>query len=125
MSARNIRENLFVAAAYFASGALGLLLAIPPSNAVAVWPAAGLAFVSVLVFGNRVLPGVLLGSLIIQTESFLDGSTDATLLLTLLVGLILSLGATLQAFIAATLVKKVIRYDRGLLKESSIFKTFK
>ena len=120
MSARNIRENLLVAAAYFASGEIGLLLAIPPSNAVAVWPAAGLAFVCALVIGKRALPGILLGSMIIQTASFFDSSASGSVAPSLGIGLILSLGATIQAFAGAAIAKKVIQKDRALLRESSI-----
>ncbi len=54
-----------VAAAYFAAGKLGLLLAIPPGYATAVWPPSGIALAAALLAGNvapprrvaRLLPG--------------------------------------------------------------------
>ena len=51
-----------VAVAYYASGRLGLLLAIPPGYATAVWPASGIALAAAVLAGPRVLPGVALGS---------------------------------------------------------------
>ena len=57
-----------VAAAYYVGGKAGLLLAIPPGYATAVWPPSGLALVAVLLHGYRVWPGVLLGSMLLNVE---------------------------------------------------------
>src|SRR5262249_25646339 len=51
-----------IAAAYWATGRLALLLAIPPGYATAIWPPAGLAFAAILLCGARVWPGIVLGS---------------------------------------------------------------
>mgnify|MGYP000937249785 FL=1 len=53
---------LLVAVGYLALGKLGLLLAIPPGYATALFPPAGLALHQVLTRGPRVLPGIWLGS---------------------------------------------------------------
>lgn len=42
-----------MAAAYWISGRLGLLLAIPPGYATAVWPPSGIALACLLIFGYR------------------------------------------------------------------------
>ncbi len=55
-------EIILFAAAYYLSGRLGLLLAIPPGYATAIWPPAGIALAVTLLRGYRVLPGVWLGS---------------------------------------------------------------
>src|SRR5207248_7085482 len=55
-----------IALAYFVSGWLGLLLAIPPGYATAVWPPSGLALASALYWGWRVWPGIWLGSFLIN-----------------------------------------------------------
>ncbi|NKB37728.1 MAG: hypothetical protein GKR93_11240 [Gammaproteobacteria bacterium] len=115
-----IKENLAVAVAYYLAGEMGLLLAIPPSNAVAVWPAAGLAFVAILVRGYRVMPGVLIGSVLIQTLSNLDASSTDAINSSFLIGLIVSFGVTLQATIGAWTAGKLLKHDRALLRERSI-----
>src|SRR5262245_20728276 len=55
-----------VAVAYYVVGRLGLLLAIPPGYATAVWPASGIALAGTLIFGYRVWPGILLGSFLVN-----------------------------------------------------------
>src|SRR3569833_2235126 len=55
--------NLGIAVAYFALGRLGLLLALPPGYATAIWPPAGLACGACLIWsGRRVWPAIFLGS---------------------------------------------------------------
>ncbi|MFN4290901.1 MAG: CHASE domain-containing protein [Permianibacter sp.] len=51
-----------IALAYFLLGRLGLLLAIPPGFATAVFPPAGLALFCLIRFGPVALPGIWLGS---------------------------------------------------------------
>src|SRR5213080_2343727 len=60
------------AAIYFVAGKLALLLAIPPGYATAVWPAAGIALAGVLVWGNGVWPGILLGSFYVNIGTSFD-----------------------------------------------------
>jgi integral membrane sensor domain MASE1 len=50
-----------VAVVYFGAGRLGLLLAIPPGFATAVWPPSGIAQAAVLLLGPRAWPGIWLG----------------------------------------------------------------
>src|SRR5438045_8649148 len=54
------------AAIYFVAGKLALLVAIPPGYATAVWPAAGLALGCLLLFGDRVWLGVVIGSFLVH-----------------------------------------------------------
>src|SRR5271154_5763847 len=53
-----------LAVAYCAAGELGLRLAAANATATAVWPGAGIALAALLIFGWRVWPGILLGSLL-------------------------------------------------------------
>jgi len=55
-----------VTTAYWATGRLALLLAIPPGYATPIWPPAGIALAAFLVYGTRVWPGVVLGSLLVN-----------------------------------------------------------
>ena len=54
---------LLLAVAYFASARLGLAMAMPATNASAIWIPSGLAMAALLVFGYRLWPGVFLGAL--------------------------------------------------------------
>ena len=56
-----VRVSL-LAAVYFAAAKLSLSLAIPPGYATSLWPPSGIALAAVLLFGNRIWPGVWLGA---------------------------------------------------------------
>jgi integral membrane sensor domain MASE1 len=83
---------LGVAAAYYVTGRLGLLLAIPPGYATAVWPPSGVGLGAILIGGYRTWPGVLLGSWLLNTTL----SFEATSSVALLKALTLSMGIGLQ-----------------------------
>ena len=69
------RVVLLLALGYLALGLIGLLLAIPPGYASPVFPAAGLALACLLRFGWRALPGVWLGSLLLNLAHAAAGGT--------------------------------------------------
>ena len=98
---------VLTALAYFATGLAALKLAIPPALASPLYPAAGIALASVLVFGWRMLAGVALGSLAVNlavhaSRGFHDPAVVA-------VPLILALAAALQAGAGAALVRRFVR----------------
>jgi diguanylate cyclase (GGDEF)-like protein/PAS domain S-box-containing protein len=113
-------SNFIVATAYYVGGYAGLLLAIPPGNAAAVWPAAGIALSAILICGNRILPGILLGSILVQTTSYLDASSTEKIISSILIGTVISVGVVCQAWIGAKFVHRIIEHDEALLKERSI-----
>jgi PAS domain S-box-containing protein len=53
---------LAVAAIYFAAAKFGLSLAFLNASVSPVWPPTGIAIAAVLIFGNRIWPGILLGA---------------------------------------------------------------
>jgi len=120
MNNKFITANFIAAVAYYIGGYAGLLLAIPPSNAAAVWPAAGVALAAVLISGSRVLPGIFLGGILIQTTSFLDPSSTEKILASFSIGTIISAAGVFQAWAGANLVHRFILDDEALLKERSI-----
>ncbi|MBL8484216.1 MAG: MASE1 domain-containing protein, partial [Rhodocyclaceae bacterium] len=65
--ALRLRRNLMLALAYTIVGIAGLQLALPPSFASAVWPAAGIAVAAVLCWRHAVLPGLYLGVLVVES----------------------------------------------------------
>lgn len=105
---------LGIAAAYALSGLLGLFLAVPPGYATVVWPAAGIALGSVLVFGNRYAIGIWLGSFI---ANLTVENTQISL------ALLIAVGAVLQAIAGAELLRRYLPYPDKLhdIKKILIF----
>ena len=67
--AGNLRLLTFyalLAVGYVATGRLGLLLAVPPGYATAIFPPAGIAAAAMLTAGPASLPWIFLGSLILN-----------------------------------------------------------
>src|SRR2546422_767345 len=92
-----LAAGLGLAAAYFVCGRLALLLAIPPGYATAVWPAAGVALAGVILFGNRVWPGILLGSFLVNVWTSLDSGSVPVVLKSVALAASLGLGASIHA----------------------------
>ncbi|MBI2807512.1 MAG: PAS domain S-box protein [Planctomycetes bacterium] len=97
---------LLVAATYFVAGRLSLLLAIPPGYAAPFWPAAGFAVAALLVWGNRVWPGVMLGSFLVNVPTTFDSHSAVAVTMSLALPLTISAGAALEALVAAVLVRR-------------------
>ncbi|WP_054774027.1 CHASE domain-containing protein [Methylogaea oryzae] len=70
-----------IAAAYWLFARFGLLLAVPPGYASAVWPPSGIALGAMLVWGNRLLPGIWLGSFLANAVTAFDPSAPLVSLL--------------------------------------------
>lgn len=113
---------VLLAAAYALAGKAGLLLAIPPGYATAVWPPSGIAAAALLLGGVWLWPGVLLGSVAVNLWMSGDfSSTDALSRSALIAGGI-GAGATLQAVLAASLVRmavphlNIFRLEAGVIR---------
>ncbi len=113
-------SNFITATAYFIAGQAGMLLAIPPANAAAVWPAAGIALAALLISGPRILPGIIIGGILVQTTSFLDASNTEKIISSFLIGTVISAGAALQAWVGTKLIEPILKKDKALLKERTI-----
>ena len=96
--------SLGAALAYWLAGRLSLLLAIPPGYASPIYPAAGIALAVVLVYGWRALPGILLGSAVMNAS--VSAPSEAAKGLALAMPLISALGATTQAALGAWLMRR-------------------
>ena len=111
-----------MAVAYYVVGRLGLLLAIPPGYATAVWPASGIALAGTLLFGYRVWPGILLGSFLINLRTSLDTTSTASILNTTLLAASIGMGAALQAIVGAFLIRRFTQYPTALVEARDIIK---
>ncbi len=103
----SVSRSLLLAALYSLLGVAGLKLAIAPGYATAIFPAAGVACAAVLYGGFQLLPGVWLGSLSINLWIAANqGELDAR---SVALAVIISLGATLQTWLAVTLARQRVK----------------
>ena len=107
---------------YFVSGKLGLLLAVPPGYATAVWPPSGFALAGILVYGNRFWPSIWLGSFLVNIGTSIDAGSLTTLIQSSKPALMIGLGASLQAVVGASIVRRALGYPISLVKEGDVFK---
>jgi len=111
---RSVVAVLTLAAAYVVAGWLGLWLAIPPGYATALWPASGLALAGVLIGGPRVWPGIWLGSFVVNLGTAFDATQAAALLTSVAIPTGIGVGATVQALVGASLVRRLVGFPSAL-----------
>src|SRR5919199_6754439 len=90
-----------IAAAYFATGKLGLALAVEAKQVTAVWPPSGIGLAVLLLFGYRVWPAVALGAFLLNL------SAGEPWLAACGIGL----GNTLEALGGAFLLRRVAKFE--------------
>ena len=114
------RENVLLIGAialfYCVLGILGLKLAVLPGDVTAVWIPAGVGLGAVLIWGNRIWPGIALGSFGI---SVLLNPTPVSLA----VGVVTAVGNTLTPLWGAGLIRRLThtRYPFHRANEVFIF----
>ena len=97
---------VILAAGYTLTGIVGLSLAIPPGYATAVWPPSGIALAAVLLWGPRVWPGIVAGSLLVNLAV---GMTTADLpfgALSLIIAAAIAVGSTVQTLACAAALER-------------------
>ncbi len=115
-----IGKILGLAIFYLFAARLSLLLAIPPGFATPIWPAAGIALVFLLRFGIRTWPGVILGSFFANLWASFPADVTVIPYQIIYLSLIISLGAAIQAWIAAVLIKKLIPFPYLLATQKDV-----
>ena len=111
-----------IALGYYVVGKLGLLLAIPPGYATAIWPASGIALAGVLMLGYRVWLGVLLGSFCVNIATAFDATSTQTIITSVAPAISIGIGAALQAVLGAFLIRRFVGFPTALDYEKDIFK---
>ena len=111
---RGVVTIVAVGAAYYVGGKAGLMLAIPPGYATAVWPPSGLALAAALLYGYRVWPGVLLGSFLLNAQISLEAANQAITLSALTPPISIAVGAALQAVVGAVLIRRYVGFPSAL-----------
>lgn len=84
---------------------IGRLAGLPIEglNISIIWPAAGISLAAILLYGQRVWPGILLGCLLYNVPHLLTSSS--TFLLPVLIGTCISIASTLQAIVGGFLIR--------------------
>ncbi|MCB1959317.1 MAG: CHASE domain-containing protein [Rhodocyclaceae bacterium] len=115
-----LRGLMALALAYAALGGIGLAMAIPPGYASPIFPAAGLALAVALHSRNRLLPGVWLGSCLLNVSlAALQGHLSAG---AIAVAASIGVGALLQAALGVWLIQRVrtLRWSSLLTERDSL-----
>ncbi len=110
---------LVTASLYCITGKLGLLLAIPPGYATAVWLPSGIALGAVLMWGNWAAPGVWLGSFVVNLSLTLPAEHSPK---SVLVAAGIGLGAALQAGAGAFLIRRTVGFPTALVEWRDILR---
>lgn len=105
-TAWRLAEIATLAALYYAFGRLGLLLALPPGHATAVWPPSGLALAAMLGLGYRVWPGIWLGSFLVNAQDLVGDANVLSLAKAFAVAFAIGAGSTAQALLGAGLLQR-------------------
>jgi PAS domain S-box-containing protein len=95
-------QAALLAILYFAAAKVSLLAAIPPGYATAVWPPSGIALAALLLYGNRLWPGIWLGSF----------AANLTIEGALVASAIIAAGSSIQGYAVATLVRRHLGVPR-------------
>ena len=115
---RALTSAAAVTVAYAALGRLALMMEIAPGYAAAVWPAAGVAAIAVLIGGYRMAPAVWLGSFLLHLGTSFDPLAPGR---SVAIAACLGLGAALEGCAAAALVKRNVGYPTSLQKPGDLF----
>lgn len=109
-----------LACAYLLAGRLALLLAIPPGFVTAIFPPLGISLAAVLIWGNPLLLGVFLGSVLLNTSMAMSSGGEFGLPV-LVVAAEIALGSCLATWVGASLIKRWVGFPNALMDEWSIF----
>src|SRR5215469_16879868 len=120
-TARFLLTFLALIVAYVLTGRLGLMLAIPPGYATAIFPPAGIAVSAMLVAGTAMLPATFLASFLLNIwvgYSLTDGLA-ATAIAT---ALVIAFASMLQAAIGGSALRHAIGYPAPLDKARDLLR---
>ncbi|MBF4992133.1 diguanylate cyclase domain-containing protein [Methylophilus sp. QUAN] len=110
---KSIRFSLALVVIYIITGKLGLMLAVPPGYASAIFPPAGIAIAVSYLLGKRIIPAIFAGSLILNL--WVDYSTHHHFSqLGLVVALLIAVASSLQARLGGAWLRRNIAFPTTL-----------
>jgi signal transduction histidine kinase len=107
---RQVAVTLALAAVYFIAARFGLSFRPVSGFATFIWPAAGIALAAILLFGNRVAPGIFLGAC---AANLVSGASVP-------VAVGIGLGNTAEALVGATLLRGMPTFSITLERVNSV-----
>lgn len=113
-------KNLLLAIVYALSAKLAISLSVSPTGISPIWPGAGIALASLYLYGNKVLPGLFVGSILPQLYGFADFSDLHELLYSGLFCLTLTVGSLTQGVIGAWLLRRQLGNNNPLIEDKKI-----
>ena len=114
LSWQDVHPIVILALVYLFAGLLGTNLALPPGFSTPVFPASGIALAAVMWRGYRIWPGILIGSLCMNTWISHSNIPDFSLINFLPVGIGIGLGASGEALLGAYLFRRLSRSNNPL-----------
>lgn len=112
---------LLLALAYFVTGQLAMLLAIPPGFVSAIFPPVGVALAAVLLWGYVLLPGVFFGSVLLNL-SLAVASFQHLSWQHLPVAAGIALGTGIQCGCASWLIRRLVGFPNPLTEDRDIMR---
>ncbi len=110
---------LLLTAAYVVSGRLALLLAIPPGFATAIFPPVGIGIAAVLLWGNPMVAGVLIGSTVLNVSiSWSAGNGFSWVGLLIAFGI--AIGSSIHSVAGAWFVRRFVGFPTALSTEREV-----
>ena len=107
-TARTLAEISAVALLYYLTGRLGRTAAPPPGIATVVWPPSGIALAALLIFGNRIWPGIWLGAFLANNWAAMPHTNAFAVFSFLATGVGIDTGSLLQALLGAALFRRFL-----------------
>ena len=103
---------VILAAGYTLTGIVGLSLAIPPGYATAVWPPSGIALAAVLLWGPRVWPGIVAGSVLVNVAVSLTTADIPFNAMSVVIAAAIAVGSTVQVLACAGAIQRWVGVAR-------------
>ncbi|MHC5739636.1 MASE1 domain-containing protein [Nostoc sp.] len=119
---RQIGGIVVLAIAYYGMAEISRHLASTPQNVTPVWPPDGIAAGAVLLFGNWIGYGVLLGSFLANFWAFQDPTSFLSLVISTLPVLGIAIGTTLGTLLGSFLLRKTTNLHYPLERVPEVFK---
>ncbi len=119
---RQIVGIVVLAIVYYAAAEISRHVASTPQDVTPVWPPDGIGVGAVLLFGNWIGYGVLLGSFLANFWAFRDPTNFLSLIISVLPVLGIAIGTTLGTLLSAFLLRRFTRGGYPLDRVTGVFK---
>jgi PAS domain S-box-containing protein len=103
-----LAQVVCVAATVWIVGRLGRALVVPSGELVSFWTASGVALAALLFFGNRIWPGIWLGTFVLEITAGFKGSDTHVATVPLVLATTVATGTVLQAAAGSWLIRRVL-----------------